>query len=37
MILRARRFYEKKGFRHDGTERVSEFDGAVELRYVKGY
>ena len=35
--LRARRFYEKQGFRHDGTERVSEFDGAVELRYVKGY
>ena len=33
---RARRFYEKHGFRRDGTERVSEFDGAVEVRYVKG-
>ena len=34
--VRARRFYEKHGFRWDGTERVSEFDGAVEVRYVKG-
>ena len=33
---RARRFYEKHGFRWDGTERVSEFDGALEVRYVKG-
>ena len=33
---RARRFYEKHGFRWDGTERVSEFDGAWEVRYVKG-
>lgn len=33
---RARAFYEKHGFRWDGTERVSEFDGAVEVRYVKG-
>ena len=33
---RARRFYEKHGFRWDGTQRVSEFDGAVEVRYVKG-
>ena len=33
---RARRFYEKHGFRWDGTERVSEFDGAVEVRYVRG-
>ena len=32
---RARRFYEKHGFRWDGTERVSEFDGAVEVRYVR--
>ena len=32
---RARRFYEKHGFRWNGTERVSEFDGAVELRYVR--
>ena len=32
---RARRFYEKHGFRWDGTERVSQFDGAVEVRYVK--
>lgn len=23
-------------FHWDGTERVSEFDGALELRYVKG-
>ena len=33
---RARRFYEKHGFSWDGSERVSEFDGAVEVRYVKG-
>ena len=33
---RARRFYEKLGFRWDSTERVSEFDGALEVRYVKG-
>ena len=33
---RARRFYEKHGFRWDGSERVSEFDGAVEVRYIKG-
>lgn len=32
---RARRFYEKHGFRWDGQERASEFDGAVEVRYVK--
>ena len=32
---RARRFYEKHGFRADGSERVSEFDGAIEVRYVK--
>ena len=32
---RARRFYEKHGFRFDGTERVSQFDGAPEVRYVK--
>ena len=30
---RARRFYEKNGFHFDGSERVSEFDGAVEVRY----
>lgn len=34
--VRARRFYEKHGFRWDGTQRVSEFDGAIEVRYVKG-
>lgn len=34
--LRARRFYEKHGFRWDGSERVSEFDGAVEVRYIRG-
>ena len=32
---RSRRFYEKNGFRWDGSQRVSEFDGAVEVRYVK--
>jgi RimJ/RimL family protein N-acetyltransferase len=32
---RARRFYEKHGFRWDGSRRVSEFDGAVEVRYVR--
>ena len=32
---RARRFYEKHGFRWDGSERISEFDGAVEVRYVR--
>ena len=32
---RARRFYEKHGFRWDGTKRISEFDGAVEVRYVR--
>lgn len=31
---RARRFYEKHGFRWDGSERISEFDGALEVRYV---
>ena len=30
---RARRFYEKHGFRWDGNERVSKFDGAVEVCY----
>ena len=33
--IRARRFYEKHGFRWDGAERISEFDGAVEVRYVR--
>ena len=32
---RARRFYEKNGFHWDGSERVSEFDGALEVRYVR--
>lgn len=32
---RARRYYEKHGFRWDGIERVSKFDGAPEVRYVK--
>lgn len=31
---RARRFYEKHGFHWDGSERISEFDGALEVRYV---
>ena len=30
---RARRFYEKHGFSFTGQTRVSEFDGAVEVRY----
>ena len=33
--LRGRRFYEKQGFSWDGTERISQFDGAVEVHYVK--
>ena len=33
--VRARRFYEKHGFRWDGSERTSQFDGALEVRYVK--
>ena len=32
---RARRFYEKHGMRWDGSERISEFDGALEVRYVR--
>ena len=32
---RACRFYEKHGFCRDGAERISEFDGAWEVRYVK--
>ena len=32
---RARRFYEKHGFCWDGSERTSDFDGALEVRYVK--
>lgn len=32
---RARRFYEKNGFHWDGSERVSEFDSALEVRYVR--
>ena len=30
---RAHRFYEKYGFCRDGSERISEFDGAIEVRY----
>ena len=30
----ARRFYEKNGFSWDGSTRVSEFDEAVEVRYI---
>ena len=30
---RARRFYEKHGFRFTGETRVSEFDGEIEVRY----
>ena len=32
---RARRFYEKHGFCWDGSERVSTFDGALEVLYVR--
>ena len=32
---RARRFYEKHGFRWDGSCRISEFDEAMEVRYCK--
>ncbi len=32
---RACRFYEKQGFHFDGSERVSEFDQVLEVRYVK--
>lgn len=32
---RARRFYEKNGFRVDGNERISDYDGAIEVRYVR--
>ena len=32
---RARRFYEKHGFHWDGSLRVSEFDGAMEVCYVR--
>lgn len=30
---RARRFYEKHGFHFTGESRISDFDGAVEVRY----
>ncbi len=33
---RGRRFYEKCGFFHNGEERVSDFDGAIEVKYVLG-
>lgn len=33
--IRARRFYEKHGFHWDGSLRISGFDGAPEVRYVK--
>ena len=33
--IRARRFYEKHGFHWNGSERIGEFDGALEVRYVK--
>ena len=34
---RARRFYEKHGLRWTGERRVSEFDGAVEVRYERSW
>lgn len=30
---RACKFYEKCGFTHSGEERVSDFDGAIEVKY----
>ena len=33
--IKAISFYEKHGFSWDGSERVSEFDGALEVQYVK--
>lgn len=32
---RARHFYEKQGFHWDGRERISKFDGAVEVCYCR--
>lgn len=32
---RGRRFYEKHGFAWDGGRRISEFDGAAEVRYAR--
>ena len=32
---RARRFYEKHGFTFTGEERLSEFDSAAEVRYIR--
>lgn len=32
---RGRRFYEKHGFAWDGSRRISEFDGAAEVRYAR--
>lgn len=34
---RARRFYEKHGFSFTGETRISEFDGAVEVRYERKF
>lgn len=34
---RARRFYEKQGFRFTGETRISEFDGAAEVRYERNF
>lgn len=34
---RARRFYEKHGFVFTGESRVSEFDGALEVRYERSW
>ena len=31
----ARRFYEKHGFHWDSSERISEFDDALEVRYIR--
>jgi RimJ/RimL family protein N-acetyltransferase len=33
--IRACKFYEKCGFKADGTEKISKFDNSVEIRYVR--
>ncbi|MGL4738211.1 MAG: GNAT family N-acetyltransferase, partial [Cellulosilyticaceae bacterium] len=33
--MRARRFYEKCGFRHQGEEKTSDFGDVIEVKYVK--
>ncbi len=33
--MRARRFYEKYGFIHNGETKISAFDNAVEFKYIR--